>query len=117
MLPPNSPVLTQDFVSFIEEQRVAWNIPGISVGIVRLDGGTETRGLGVMNADGDEVTAEVQPPGCNGGLSHFRKVALRQRNALQSKHDGARVYMSKLCLAVSAGLRPGCRDPGQCHAV
>jgi hypothetical protein len=60
MLSPISPVLTKELVSLIEEQRVAWNIPGISLGVVRLDGGIETHGLGVMNVDGDAVTAEVQ---------------------------------------------------------
>jgi hypothetical protein len=55
----DSRVLTQEVLAFIEGLRVAWDVPGLSVGVVRLDEGIEVRGLGVMSNDGDKVTPDV----------------------------------------------------------
>lgn len=55
----DSRVLTQEVLEFIESLRIAWNVPGLSVGVVRLDEGVEVHGLGVMNNDSDKVTPDV----------------------------------------------------------
>src|ERR1700761_4840393 len=51
-------VITDDLRSFIDDLRERWNIPGLTLGIVRPDGEVEMEGFGVMNERGDDVTPE-----------------------------------------------------------
>src|ERR1700733_3283441 len=52
-------VINDDLRSFIDDLRERWNIPGLTLGIVRPDGEVETEGFGVMNERGHAVTPEV----------------------------------------------------------
>ena len=42
-------VINDDLRSYIAELREKWNIPGLSLGIVRPDGEVEMQGFGKMN--------------------------------------------------------------------
>ena len=52
-------VINDDLRSYIEELREKWNIPGLTLGVVRPDGEIEMEGFGVMNEDGEPVTPDV----------------------------------------------------------
>jgi hypothetical protein len=56
----NSPILTPELLAHFERLRVAWQVPGFAIGVVRLDSEIETYGFGIANTAGDKVTPDVR---------------------------------------------------------
>lgn len=52
-------VLTGDLIAYIERVRADAHIPGLTVGIVRSDGYTESHAWGVKDEEGTEMSVEV----------------------------------------------------------
>jgi hypothetical protein len=54
------PLITPEVEQLVQNVLVNGSIPGMALGIVRLDGTVESRGFGIKTEDGAEMTPDVR---------------------------------------------------------
>ena len=55
----NAPIIGESLRSYIDDVMAKYNMPGMSLGVVRTNGEVEVEGFGLKNEDGDLVSPEV----------------------------------------------------------